>query len=84
MFANEHSSDNIVGINLFGDDDDESTNSPRRNVESYGDNRMTLSELDVSDIPSTPPMTPGPSQESETPILNNDPYTSTFEPYNTP
>jgi hypothetical protein len=45
---------------------------------------MTLSELDVSNIPSTPPMTPGPSQESETPILNNDPNANTFVPYDTP
>ena len=90
LFENEHSSDDIdiVGINLFGDDD--STNSfSRRDVSSYGSNQpMTLSELDVSDIPSTPlttpPMTPGPSQESETPNQNNDPYANTFVPYDTP
>ena len=90
LFANEHSTDyDIVGINLFGDDD--STNSSsRRDVSSYGSNQpMTLSELDISNISTppltTPPMTPGPSsQESETPIQNNDPYANTFEPYNTP
>ena len=69
LFENEHSpDDDIVGINLFGVWGNESTNSSnRRNVESYGDNRMTLSELDTSDIHTTPPITSGPSQESETP-----------------
>ena len=81
LFENEHSPDDDIGINLFGDDDDESTNnSNRRNVESYGDNRMTLSELDVS--PATPTMTPPRTPRTpRTPSQNNNPYASTFQPY---
>lgn len=82
LFVNEHSPDyDIVGINLFGDD---SVDSPSiRNVESYGSNQpMTLSELDTSNISTTPLMTPPQSNSQNSNTF--EPYANTFEPYNTP
>ena len=82
LFVNEHSPDyDIVGINLFGHD---SVDSPSiRNVESYGSNQpMTLSELDTSNISTTPLMTPPQSNSQNSNTF--EPYANTFEPYNTP